>query len=94
MSTMLDPYRLEVRVYHPDRGEVEFVKMPGRNAGHCFNLAAKRFPGWVVTRAEDELWVGEEGKHYFTADGCTCVNCGGLEWQMPDSECSGVYGLL
>lgn len=90
---MADPYTVEFRVYNPESGQVAFIVQSGRNELHCHAIVAGRFPGFVVTRGEDQVFAGEPGQHLFNADGSVCVNCGGYEWLLPDGECSGIYGL-
>lgn len=94
---LVGPFTIELRVYHPDLNRVEFVKQQGRNAGHCIGLAAGKWSGWVVTRADSPL-VFEglaAGEHKWNHDMSACVKCGVKEWHAPaDDDCSGVYGLL
>lgn len=94
MSTMVEPFKVELRVYHPGRNEVAFVTAKGRNTGHCVNVTANRYPGWVVTEAVAPVFVGEDGKHKWCAFGAVCVNCGVHEYMAVDDECSGIVGLL
>lgn len=91
MSTMLEPYRLELRAHNPATQQVEFIVMTGRNAGHCVNKAAQRFHGWAITRADEEHGDGE---HEWDKEYITCIHCGVLEHMAFDDACSGVYGLL
>lgn len=91
MSTMLDPYRLELRAHDTVNNRVEFIVMTGRNAGHCVNKATFKFAGWEVTRADEEHG---EGAHEWDATYSTCVHCGVREYMAVDNACSGVYGLL
>lgn len=93
MSVMVDPYKVEVRVFHPELMRVEFLEMEGHNKGQCINRAADKYPGWVATAADRQVELGEVDEHYWANEGSCCVKCGGLEWMMPDSDCSGVYGV-
>lgn len=93
-AVMVDPYSVELRVYHPERNEVAFVKATGHNRGQCVNRTANRYPGWVVTLAEEPVFAGEAETHKWCAYGTVCVNCGVHEHLAVDDACSGIYGLL
>lgn len=90
----LGVFKAELRVYHPELNEVTFVRMPGHNFGECVNKAANKWPGWVVTDAASEIFVGDDGKHHWSADNSLCVNCGVFEWMAVDDDCSGIHGLF
>lgn len=94
---LVGPFAVELRVYHPELNRVEFVKMEGRNAGQAIHRAAEKWPGWVVTRADEPLVFEDTpaGEHKWNHDMSACVKCGVKEWHAPaEDDCSGVYGLL